>query len=342
MDTAYTPSPEAWDAYLKTRQDAHVLQSARWGQLKSAFGWEAVRLVLADDDRSIHAGAQLLLRPLPLHLGKLAYLPMGPYCDDPETYAALWQSIHRTARQHGARFLKWEPGLYLDETNAPDPATMGFRESVQTVQPPRTVLLDINTDDDAIMGRMNQGTRRKVRQGYKKGVRFFHGERDDVEHFGELMQTTGSRNAFSVHSTDYYQMAYDLFVSHGDGALILAEHDGDLLAGLMVFAAGETTWYFYGASSDVKRNLMATYGIQWEAIQWAKAQGCRYYDLWGVPDEDEATLEAHFQERTDGLWGVYGFKRGFGGTVMRSLGTWDYVYNPPVYAAYRAALRLRG
>ena len=42
------------------------------------------------------------------------------------------------------------------------------------------------------------------------------------------------------------------------------------------------------------------------------------YDLWGVPDENESTLEAQFENRNDGLWGVYRFKRGFGGELKRA------------------------
>jgi lipid II:glycine glycyltransferase (peptidoglycan interpeptide bridge formation enzyme) len=109
----------------------------------------------------------------------------------------------------------------------------------------------------------------------------------------------------------------------------------------MVFAVGRAAWYVYGASASIKRNLMASYGIQWQAIQWAKARGCVTYDLWGIPDEDEAALEAQFEQRSDGLWGVYGFKRGWGGQVVRSLAAWDHVYNPLIYVGYRAYLRRR-
>ena len=63
---------------------------------------------------------------------------------------------------------------------------------------------------------------------------------------------------------------------------------------------------------------MPTYLLQWEAMKWAKARGCKEYDLWGVPDEDEATLEANFETRHEGLWGVYRFKRGFGGELKRA------------------------
>jgi lipid II:glycine glycyltransferase (peptidoglycan interpeptide bridge formation enzyme) len=79
---------------------------------------------------------------------------------------------------------------------------------------------------------------------------------------------------------------------------------------------------------------MPTYLLQWEAMLWAKAQGCRTYDLWGVPDEDEATLEEQFSERQDGLWGVYRFKRGFGGRLARTIGAWDLVYSPARYRLY--------
>jgi hypothetical protein len=63
--------------------------------------------------------------------------------------------------------------------------------------------------------------------------------------------------------------------------------------------------------------------------------------LEGKLDETEDELEAGFEKRTDGLWGVYGFKRGWGGHVARSVGAWDKVYNPLVYAAYWAATQLR-
>jgi len=64
--------------------------------------------------------------------------------------------------------------------------------------------------------------------------------------------------------------------------------------------------------------------------------------MYGVPDEDPEKLEAEFTERDDGLWGVYRFKRGWGGRVVRTVGTWDRVYNPLIYWAYRAYLYILG
>jgi lipid II:glycine glycyltransferase (peptidoglycan interpeptide bridge formation enzyme) len=86
---------------------------------------------------------------------------------------------------------------------------------------------------------------------------------------------------------------------------------------------------------------MPNYVLQWEAMRWARSLGCTEYDLWGIPDVDENTLENNFQSRLGGLWGVYRFKRGFGGEVRRGLGPWDRVYNPILYKLYRLWLRAR-
>jgi len=108
-----------------------------------------------------------------------------------------------------------------------------------------------------------------------------------------------------------------------------------------VFARGRRAWYFYGASNNIERNRMPAYLVQWEGIRWAKAQGCTTYDLWGIPDADEETLEEQFTERSDGLWGVYRFKRGFGGEVRRAAGAWDKVYNRAAYWAYQLLIARR-
>ncbi|MFN8426455.1 MAG: peptidoglycan bridge formation glycyltransferase FemA/FemB family protein [Anaerolineales bacterium] len=128
----------------------------------------------------------------------------------------------------------------------------------------------------------------------------------------------------------------------GLGEILLAEYEGKPLAALFVARNGNRAYYLYGASTDEERNRMPTYLLQWEAMKWAKARGCEEYDLWGVPDEDEATLEANFETRHDGLWGVYRFKRGFGGELKRAVQALDRVYNPLLYWAYLKFIGSRG
>lgn len=333
-----TPNSTTWDAFVSQQPRAHVLQLSAWGDLKQAYGWQCQRIALTDDSGTLQAGAQILFRPLPAKLGTLAYIPYGAYVTENAQWPHLWEAIDSCAKDNGAAFLKWEPGYYVQD--APDIAQMGFQRSPQTIQPPATIFIPLD-DDDTIQKRMNQSTRRNIRKAYKNDITYYEASADDVSKFTRIMDITGDRNDFGVHEADYYDTAYELFAPDY-AALILADHDGDTLAANFVFAAGDTAYYLYGASSSKKRKLMASYGVQWEAMQWARERGCRYYDMWGIPDEDEATLEDEFRERSDGLWGVYRFKRGYGGDVMHSAGAWDRVYNTMVYMGYKAALKVRG
>jgi peptidoglycan pentaglycine glycine transferase (the first glycine) len=221
----------------------------------------------------------------------------------------------------------------MQELDVPVPFLLpGLRPSPQSIQPPRTLLVDLGGDDEQILGRMKQKTRYNIRLALKKGV--VVSTSSDVETFHRLMVTTGQRDVFGVHSLEYYRRAYELFYPRGECELLLAEYQGEPLAALMVFARGSRAWYIHGASSDAHRDRMPTYLLQWEAMRWARARGCTTYDLWGVPDVDEETLEANFTQYSDGLWGVYRFKRGFGGMLRRALGPWDRVYNPILYFLY--------
>jgi len=334
-----TPDPAAWDDFVAAHPRAHILQLSDWGALKAAFGWTPVRVALADERGALVAGAQMLLRPLPLRLGTLVYIPAGPLVDwaDTAQVRALLEALDVAAREHGAILLKIEPGLGLEGV---DFARYGFRHSPQTIQPPRTIVLDLSGDEEAILARMNQGTRRNIRKSAKFEVAIRQGTRDDVPRFNALLAETGARDEFGVHAPDYYQRAYDLFAPAGRAALFLGSYGGQDLAGVMVFRLGEWAWYFYGASSDRERQRMASYGVQWAGIQWAKAGGARWYDLYGVPDAEPDELEAQFESRSDGLWGVYRFKRGWGGQIVRGAGAWDRVYSPPLYTLYRLAVRL--
>jgi lipid II:glycine glycyltransferase (peptidoglycan interpeptide bridge formation enzyme) len=156
------------------------------------------------------------------------------------------------------------------------------------------------------------------------------------------MSVTGERDAFAVHSPAYYYQAYDSLTPGDRARLLIASYGGQPLAALLVCACGDKAWYMYGASSDAHRERMPAYALQWAAMRWAKARGCTTYDLWGIPDVDEDTLEAQFTTRSDGLWGVYRHKRGYGGEVVRYARAFDRVCSRPGHWVYRLGLRLRG
>ncbi len=341
-DTLTSIPSETWDHFVAEHPGGHLLQTSPWGALKSRFGWSAERVGLTRNGELV-AGAQILYRRLP-GLGRLAYVPKGPLVnwDDEEQVSALLAALDQTSRSQEAIALTIEPDLPDEAIYAERLLTLGFHPSpLNSVQPRRTIVVDISADEDATLAAMKQKTRYNVRLAERKGVTVQEATEADLPAFHALMAATGERDAFGVHAPAYYDAAYRLFVPRGWARLLLAEAEMEPVAAVMAFALPPRAWYFYGASGDAHREKMAPYLLQWEAIRWAKSLGCITYDLYGVPDEDEETLEAQFTQRSNGLWGVYRFKRGFGGTLVRSVGAWDRVYAPLRYRLYCWLLTIR-
>jgi peptidoglycan pentaglycine glycine transferase (the first glycine) len=320
-----------WDLFISQWPEAHLLQTSMWGELKSRFGWEPVRLATKN------TGAQILFRKLPLGF-TIAYIPKGPVGNN---WTDLWPEVHAVCKAKHAVFLRVEPDIIEPVDEGIAAQLTGFFPVEDTIQPRQTILVDISGSQDDWLARMKQKTRYNTRLAEKKGI--IVTECENFSAFERLLQTTGTRDGFGVHSIDYYKSAHTAYSSHGQVALLQAAFEDRPLAMLMVFAQGNRAYYLYGASGDEERQRMPTYLLQFEAMRWAASKHCTLYDLWGIPDASEEELEAHFEERSDDLWGVYRFKRGFGGQITRSCPGYDYVYQPLLYKAIRwQMLRSRG
>jgi lipid II:glycine glycyltransferase (peptidoglycan interpeptide bridge formation enzyme) len=102
-----------------------------------------------------------------------------------------------------------------------------------------------------------------------------------------------------------------------------------ILAMRMSAVFGNRAATLHSASSGAQRKLKPNELLAWESLKWAKAQGCTTYDMWGIPDEIGARLvqgQPLPEEQEGELWGVYHFKRGFGGKVVYYVGAFDFVY----------------
>jgi lipid II:glycine glycyltransferase (peptidoglycan interpeptide bridge formation enzyme) len=337
--------PRAWDEFILAGE-GHLLQSAGWGELKLRFGWSALRIALEQNGAPV-AGAQVLFRRLPLGLC-LAYVPRGPVGDPSrrEIFAALLDRLIRASKARGAFALKIEPDWY-----APSLWTLPLASGLHTwrieagpaIQPPATLHVDLTPEPDAILAAMKPKWRYNIRLAERKGVSVRQGRADDIPRFYRLLEITGARDRFGIHSLDYYRAAFDLLQDHA--GLFLAEYEGELLAAIFVTAFGAEGIYLYGASGNAHRERMPNHVVQWAAMLWAKSRGCTRYDLWGIPDPEGKDKEKSGEtpSRNEGLLpeGLYRFKQGFGGEIVRYAGAYDIVISPLKYRVYRQALALR-
>ena len=143
-------SLDIWNKFIVAHPDAHILQIGAWGELKSRFGWEAIRLVAGE------SGLQLLFRKLPLGF-TIAYAPKPLF-----GFENLLPEIDSLCRKQRAIFLKIEIDSW-DSDSLSLRERAGVRVSSHNIQPPRTIVVDLRGTDDDLLARMKQKTRYNIR-----------------------------------------------------------------------------------------------------------------------------------------------------------------------------------
>jgi peptidoglycan pentaglycine glycine transferase (the first glycine) len=320
-----------WDEFVLARAEYSITHSFAWGELKGAFGWRPRRFILTEEGRA-RAGAQVLSRPIPVVGGELWYAPRGFLADygNAALLRELTAALLEPARSRGAVVLKIEPmarsGAYpgaLEE--------LGYVRRKRGVQPRHTLYLDLSRPEEDLLAGMDRRTRYNVNFAGRKGVVVRAGNTiDDLHVFYGLLEATVERKHFLVHNLTYYEKVLELF---GPGsAVLVAEYDGEPLAAAFVLGFGRYAYYAHAASSGARRELKATNKVLWEAIRWAKGAGYRTFDFWGIPREPSPR---------NPLYGVYTFKKGFGGEIVEFAPPYDLPIKPVKYRLLNAALALQ-
>lgn len=321
-----------WNAFVAQQPSFGLFQSWEWGEFKKKAGWIVYRIAV-EDQNQIVAGAQMLVKVLPLGLARIAYIPRGPLCDwlDRETTACLISELHRIAREQKVVCLKIEPPTPNTEENRQAIRQYSFRPNPKTIQPRNTIIMDIDQDLEKILSQMRKKHRQYIHRAEREGITVQVGERCDLPDFIDIMQRTGKREHFPARSASYYELEWDVQSSCDQCVLLEAWQNGRLLAVRTAYHYGVHAAEFHAGSVEDIYNLHPNYLLVWEAIKWAKSRGCKTYDMWGIPDDIDGDIEKDsktYNKRKDGLWGVYRFKSGFCNNVVSYVGAYDFVYCP--------------
>lgn len=289
----------------------------------------------------------------------VAYVPYGPKDEpDSENHGVFLEELSEVLRSHLPknciliRFdLPWENQWskeedYYDENGnwmgPPTVRNQEYRLNFKTHQwnlvkcqtnilPSNTIFLNLTLNSDYLMGKMKPKTRYNIKLSKRKGVNVQNYGMDKLDIWYDLYQQTANRNGITLHDKEYF---YSVLATHTkdlsspvDVQLLMADYNGEYLAAMFLLLSKKRGTYLYGASSDAKRNLMATYALQWGAIQAAQQAGCEEYDMFGTAPNGNPSHPMH---------GLYRFKSGFGGKLFHRMGCWDYPLNQEKYAVFRA------
>jgi len=322
---------DEWNNFVANSYGSPILQSYEWGDLKEAFGWEPIRIAIKKDG-SIAAAVSILKRNIPYTGKSVFYAPRGPVLDfgNKELFDELMTAVKIETKKHNAIVLKIDP--YMEEEDPRKQLFDSFTQNKKQVQPRTTVILDLKKSSDDLINSFESKTRYNIRLSEKKGVRVVENStKEGMGIFYKIHQETSKRDVFLIQSERYYQKIQELLIERGLGKVFLAYVNDIPIAGVVIFAFGDRIWYMYGASSDAFRNLMPNHAIHWHVIKWAKEKGYKYYDLWGIPSSPNPDHP---------LYGVYRFKKGFNGALVKLAGVYDYIYSPFWYNLFDLSVKI--
>lgn len=356
--------PKETDQIQKT---SFLQQTAFWAEVKRKQGFQAKAFHFGIEDPQTEIGQRapaslldlvVLLKPLD-ETHSIAYVPYGPKIEPEESLQG--QFLEELSEQLRAflpknciviRYdLPWESlwaksNDYFDQYNRwlgpPEKEKQEFRFNFNTntwnlnkantdVLPSNTIFLDLKQKPESLLARMKSKTRYNIRLSLRKGVRVRAVGTEKLDLWYSLYKETARRNHIHLHDIRYFKTVLATHASHSfspaETQLLIAEHNGTPLAAMFLAISGRRATYLYGASSSEKRNYMATYALQWKAMNIAKAQNCTEYDMFGISPNP---TPAH------PMYGLYRFKSGFGGTIFHRMGCWDYPLDPEKYPLFQA------
>ena len=271
---------EEISSFLETQDTAHPFQLPQWS---GGAGGARVALLRRQGQLQWYAHCGVLypagrvLRPI-----RALRVNRGPICDDLELMEIGLRQLVAESRKRRIAYVEIAPEWTGDF--AESASTVLAQNGWQALPGARSSLrLDLNPDLEHLFASFRKTTRNSIRQAEGGGIKvtIAHDE-TDCRDFVRLYATMFSQKRIHGDDSDFvFRKLRWLVADQGRGGLFLAWEDGILRGGAAIFRSGIRCWYVWGATSK-DGNRSSGHLLQWQAIQWAKEQGCLEYDFGGV------------------------------------------------------------
>lgn len=355
-----------WDKFVYKHPLGNIHQTSKWGQFQEKIAARGKYWIIVLEDKGKLIGGSMIIRHIMPKSFCWLYCARGPLLDYhskniQKQMNEIIKALSPIAKKEKAIFMRIDPALEKTkaEVSAGDSAlqALGFKKSHHGFQPEHTLILNITKSEEEILAQMKPKGRYNIGLAKKKGVTVRKSDpkakkqfKKDMEIFYKILNETTTRDKFHGHGKGFYEQMLKTLsadkkantpekaeskaeVSNEASTLLyLAEFEGKTIAGIIVTFYKDKAIYYYGASSNAFRSVMAPYLLQWTAILEAKEKGLQYYDFLGVSPTGAKNHP----------WaGVTEFKKKFGGDLVAYSPAQEFPFKKLHHFVYRMAKLLR-
>ncbi|MGL5831190.1 MAG: lipid II:glycine glycyltransferase FemX [Candidatus Altimarinota bacterium] len=282
------------------RSDRHFLQAYEYGQLQKDLGHQPIYLGFYNGEKLQKSVLTIFFKA---KRGSFLFCPYGVF--NAEELKVLIPYLKNLAKKLKVDFLRFSPLMDDNQENLKMFAEHGFKNApVHMMHPELDWSLDISKDEKTLLKEMRKNNRYGINKAKKDGVQIEVGATQEMlDIFYQLHEETAKRQGFVPWSKKFLDAQLKYFAPLGEIKVYLAKWEDKWIAGaVMMFYEGRS-YYHHGASLSEYNKISASYLIQWQAIQEAKAAGFYEHSFYGVVDNAPKHPWA----------GLSFFKKGFGG-----------------------------
>lgn len=296
--------PEAWDDAIADFEGVCQEQLATFARAR----WPGVALEpqLFMLGGKVVGGCLIMVQGLPLGLGSIAVAKWAPMlrrtegADANAIYARMIETLCAEYAERRGMMLSVLPRASLAGGNAEYRLLLehGFRQGA-TLGFPDRYIVNLRLSDAEQRASFHQKWRYHLNKADKAGLTFEHAGAERRPEFDALYEQMVDRKKFPDHSAyGTVPALMDMRNPTLRPELFFVRHAGEIVAGAIIFKAGDRAVYLYGATSAAALELRAGYFLHWHIICWLRDNTpARWYDLGG----------------TDGFQGLHQFKKGMVG-----------------------------
>lgn len=326
--------PEEQDQYNSLI--VHPVQTWEWGDFQISQGHKVVRLGVFENDKIISTYSVSFHR-IPKTSFYVGTILRGPRVDE-----EMVTNVKKVARDENAIFVKFEPNVIQKTYNslgqeADLGVTMQFPRLVISPKVafyPHSYIVDLTKTEDELLASMHSKTRYNIKIANRHGVKVYEQTNDQgFEVYLKLLFETTRRQGFYLHSEKYHRDLWQILKKTGMAHIMLSAYQDQVLSAFMLFTLKDKLFYPYGSSLDIHKEVMAQNLLMWETIKFGKFLGLKTFDMWG-------SLGPNAREGEQGF-GFHRFKQGYGGQLVKFVGTYDLVINEPLYKIYNLVDKYR-
>jgi FemAB-related protein (PEP-CTERM system-associated) len=293
---ATLPIDSPWHTSIGNQAKNSFYYDQRWLEILTTFyGYRITRLTTTNEEGQITGFLPLCFVNSPLTGRRLVSLPFSDQCpllavDETSANHLIEQAI-RLARQHKVKYLELRAGANEQLARCPD-----LTESNLYVN----WVIPLSERPEDMWSKLRKPVQRQIKKSQKDEVHIRVADKpeDMALYYNMHLQTRAKKHGMPVQSRKYFSTLWDTFAPSGTLRLLLAEYEGNTIAGIILFTSGTTLHYSYGASDEKYLKLAPNNLLFWEVITWGCEHGYKAFDLGRTARDNEGLME--FKRR----WGA--------------------------------------